>query len=60
MAAGDRISRNYLTSAVLLGCMGFMFFSDFLTILIILLELVALGLAQRYFTIDRRYSLTEI
>ena len=50
MRVGDRISRNYLVSAVLLGCMGFMFFSDFLTILIILLEIFALALAQRYFT----------
>ncbi|WP_035349665.1 O-antigen polymerase [Edaphobacter aggregans] len=52
ISAGNRLTRNYLTSAVLLGCMGFMFFSDFLTILIILLELLALGWAQRYFTIE--------
>jgi hypothetical protein len=51
LSAGNRLGRNYLTSAVLLGCIGFMFFSDFLTILIILLELTALNLAQRYFTV---------
>jgi oligosaccharide repeat unit polymerase len=52
ISAGNRLTRNYLTSAVLLGCMGFMFFSDFLTILIIMLELVVLGWAQKYFTIE--------
>jgi hypothetical protein len=52
ITAGDRLTRNYLTSAVLIGCMAFMFFSDFLTILIVLLELLALGWAQRYFTIE--------
>ena len=52
ITAGNRLTRNYLTSAVLLGCMVFMFFSDFLTILIIMLELLALGWAQRYFTIE--------
>jgi hypothetical protein len=52
MNAGNRLGRNYLTSAVLLGCMGFMFFSDLLTIFIILLELSILYLAQRYFTVE--------
>lgn len=52
ITAGDRLTRNYLSSAVLLGCMGFMFFSDFLTILIIMMELFLLGWAQRYFTIE--------
>ena len=45
---GDRLTRNFLVSAVLIGCMGFMFFSDFLTILIIMMELGALALVQRY------------
>jgi oligosaccharide repeat unit polymerase len=52
ITAGDRLTRNYLTSAVLIGCLAFNFFSDFLTILIIMLELLALAWAQRYFTIE--------
>jgi len=52
ISAGNRLTRNYLTSAVLLGCIGFMFFSDFLTILIVVMELFTLALVQRYFTID--------
>jgi hypothetical protein len=48
----NRVTRNYLTSAVLLACIGFLFFADFITFLLIFLELVVLGLAQRYFTID--------
>jgi hypothetical protein len=54
MNAGNRLPRNYLVSAVLLGCMAFMFFFDFLTILIIVLELVVLGLGHRYFTLEGR------
>jgi len=45
---GDRLTRDFLVSSVLIGCMGFMFFSDFLTILIIMMELGALALVQRY------------
>lgn len=52
ISAGNRLSRNYLSSAVLLGCIGFMFFSDFLTILMIILQLSILTLAQRYFTVE--------
>jgi hypothetical protein len=48
----NRLTKNYLASAVLLGCIGFIFFADFLTILIVVLELLALGLAQRYFTVE--------
>jgi oligosaccharide repeat unit polymerase len=48
LASGNRLTRNFLVSAVLLGCMAFMFFSDFLTILIILLEMASLALVQRY------------
>jgi hypothetical protein len=59
ITAGDRLTRNYLTSAVLLGCIAFMFFSDFLTILIIMLELLALGLVQRYFTIEGNQGTVE-
>ncbi len=47
---GDRLTRNFLLSGVLLGCMGFMFFSDFLTILIIVLEMITAVLVQRYLT----------
>lgn len=49
--AGDRITRNFLASSVILGCMAFMFFSDFLTILIIMLEFGLLVLMQRYVTL---------
>jgi oligosaccharide repeat unit polymerase len=52
ISAGNRLSRNYLSSAVLLGCIGFMFFSDFLTTLMIILQLSILTLAQRYFTVE--------
>ncbi|NYF78214.1 hypothetical protein [Granulicella arctica] len=52
ISAGDRLTRKYLTSAVLLGCLGFIFFADFLSILYILIELVAITLAQSYFTIE--------
>jgi hypothetical protein len=48
--AGNRITRNFLASGVLLGCMAFMFFSDFLTILIIILELGLVIVLQRYIT----------
>ncbi len=51
MTAGDRLTRNYLLSSVLLGCMAFMFFSDFLTILIIMMEMFAAWCIQRYLTI---------
>ena len=44
----SRITRSFLVSAALLGCMGFMFFSDFLTILIIMLEMLVLALMQRF------------
>ena len=47
----DRITRLYLVSAVLLSCIGFMFFSDFLTILIIVIEIAALAYGQRYFEV---------
>jgi hypothetical protein len=48
MNADSRITRKFLVSAAILGCMGFMFFSDFLTILIIMLEIAILALMQRY------------
>ena len=51
ISAGDRLTRNYLTSAVLLGCLGFIFFADFLSILYIIVEFVAIAFAQAYFTI---------
>jgi oligosaccharide repeat unit polymerase len=52
MSAGDRLTRRYLPSAVLLGCLGFIFFSDFLSLLVILIEVFAIDSAQRYFTIE--------
>jgi hypothetical protein len=52
MSAGDRLTRKYLPSAVLLGCLGFIFFADFLSILYILVEFFAITLAQSYFTIE--------
>lgn len=48
--AGNRITRNFLASGVLLGCITFMFFADFLTILIIMLELGLVIVLQRYVT----------
>jgi hypothetical protein len=51
ISAGDRLTRKYLPSAVLLGCLGFIFFADFLSILYILIELFAINAAQEYFTI---------
>lgn len=48
MQAGNRLTRNFLLSGVLLGCMAFMFFSDFLTILIILMEMVAAVVIQKF------------
>jgi oligosaccharide repeat unit polymerase len=55
----SRVTRHFMTSAVILGCMGFMFFTDFLTILIILLELVAAGIIQRYVTIPIQSQVEE-
>jgi hypothetical protein len=52
ISAGNRLTRNYLTSSVLLGCMGFIFFVDFLTFLLITLELALSIFAQRYLTIE--------
>ena len=49
--AGNRLARNYLPSAVLLSCIGFLFFADFLTFLLILLELLLLRIGQQYFTV---------
>lgn len=49
LSLGDRLSRNYLTSAVLLSCIAFFFFEDFLSILIIYGELLLLWRAQAYF-----------
>jgi len=49
---GNRLTRHYLTSAVLLGCIGFMFFSDFLTMLLIVVELFLLSVGNRYFTVQ--------
>ena len=51
LTAGNRLTRDFLVSGVLLGCMAFMFFSDFLTILIIMLELAVMVLLQRYVTL---------
>ena len=48
LRTGDRLTRNFLLSGVLMGCMGFMFFSDFLTILIIMLEMAAMVALQKY------------
>ena len=53
LTINNGLARNYLTSAVLLACIGFLFFADFITFLLIFLELVLLGFAQRYFTVDR-------
>ena len=50
LRAGNRLTRNFLLSGVLLACMGFMFFTDFLTILIIVLEMSAAVLIQRVVT----------
>ncbi len=50
MTAGNRLTRNSLLSSVLLGCMAFMFFTDFLTILIVMLEMLAAWCIQRYLT----------
>jgi len=52
MNAGNRLTRNFLASSGLLGCMGFMFFTDLLTFLLITLELLLLIFAQRYLTIQ--------
>ncbi|WP_165420069.1 hypothetical protein [Edaphobacter modestus] len=51
VSAGNRLTRRYLPAAVLLGCLGFIFFSDFLSILYILIEFFAMSVAQQYFTI---------
>lgn len=56
MVAGNRLTRNYLVSAVLLGCMAFMFFSDFLSILIIMLEMFAAWWIQRYLIVAIAYT----
>jgi hypothetical protein len=56
LSAGDRITRHYLTSAVLIASIGFIFFADYLTILSIVIELAVLGFAQRYFTIAERHG----
>lgn len=50
MCVGNRLTRNFLLSSVLLACMGFMFFSDFLTILIIVMEMIAAVFIQRLVT----------
>jgi hypothetical protein len=52
ISAGDRLTRKYLPVAVLLGCLGFIFFADFLSILYILVELFVISIAQQYFTIE--------
>ncbi len=51
MNAGNRLTRNYLSSAVLLGCMGFIFFVDYLSVLAIFVELSLLTIGQRYVTV---------
>jgi hypothetical protein len=50
LTVGNRLTRNFFASTVLLSCIGFMFFSDFLTILIIPIELIGLSVAHRYVT----------
>ena len=52
ISAGQRLSRNYLSSSVVLGCIGFIFFADFLTFLLIIIELIFLCVGHRYFTIQ--------
>ena len=52
ISAGNRLTRNYLVSAVILACMGFLFFADFISFLIVVIELVVLLFGQRYFTIE--------
>jgi hypothetical protein len=51
MRAGNRLTRNFLLSSVLLGCMAFMFFSDFLTILIIVMEMATVVFFHRFVTL---------
>jgi oligosaccharide repeat unit polymerase len=57
MSAGNRLTRNYLTSAVLLACIGFLFFADFISFLLILVELAMLAFGQKYFV--REYIATD-
>jgi hypothetical protein len=59
ISEGDRLTRRYLPSAVLLGCLGFIFFSDFLSILYILVELFVASIAQQYFTVEIKESGTS-
>ena len=47
---GNRLTQRFLVSAVLLGCLAFIFFSDFLSILIIMLELAIMVGLQRFVT----------
>lgn len=49
LSAGNRLTRNYLTSAVIIACIGFLFFADFITFLLILVELAMLTFGQNYF-----------
>lgn len=57
ISAGNRLTRNFLVSAILLSCMGFMFFSDFLTILIVMLEIAAAFWIQKHVLIPRSPTL---
>lgn len=52
MSAGNRLTRHYLSSGILLGCIGFIFFVDYLSVLAILVELSLVVIAQRYVTVE--------
>jgi hypothetical protein len=51
ITTGNRLTRYYLTSSVVLACLGFIFFADFVTFLLIVVELAFLGMGHRYFTV---------
>jgi oligosaccharide repeat unit polymerase len=51
LSVGNRISVKYLTSAVFLSAISFIFFADYLTMLSIVMEIFLLAFVQRYVTL---------
>jgi hypothetical protein len=48
LSSGDRMVSRFLTSSILLGALTFIFFVDYLTVLTVVMELIAVAFIQHY------------
>ncbi len=48
LSSGNRMVSRFLTSSILLGALTFIFFVDYLTVLTVVMELIAVAFIQHY------------